>query len=379
MSDNTPDTRQHSGGDAGDSIGRTSSRGGAARRTAVMAGEPPPAAAATAGATSRHLRDAAGVAMRRATDAPRSVGESATRHVQDVASRLADTVQDSARDMQAVFALPMFAPPMFALGGSGAEHLQDLSEAAGTVVESMMRSNAHLLQELFRLTSPATAIDFQRRTTAEYLDSMLHGAATLLRAAHRAVDHSLRPLEEHVARCRQRHTAQPNGQGESHNRVADLMRTAPPMVTAEDTAQRAVQLMREADLGGLPVRDGDRLVGMVTDRDIALRLVAEGRDPTLARVRDVMTPDVPFVFEDDAVEHVAEDMADQRLRRLPVLNREKRLVGVISLVDLARRDRRAGDHRVAPGTADRGGSADRDDTGDRNGTGEAEERAQVAA
>ena len=79
---------------------------------------------------------------------------------------------------------------------------------------------------------------------------------------------------------------------------------------------------------------------MVTGRDIALRVVAEARDPTQARVRDVMTPDVPFVFDDDEVDHVAEDMADQRLRRLPVLNRERRLVGVISLVDVARKDRR---------------------------------------
>ena len=367
MSDNTPDIRQHSGGDAGDSTGRTPNRGGSGRRTAVMAGEPPPAAAATAGTTSRHLRDAAGVAMRRATDAPRSVGESATRHLEDVATRLAATVQDSARDMQAMFALPMFGLPMFALGGSRSEHLQDLSEAAGTVLEGMMRSNAHLMQEMFRLTSPATAIDLQRRTTVEYLDTMLHGTATLFRAAHRAADHTLRPLEEHVARRRQRYTAHPNGQGEPHNRVADVMRTAPPVVTPEDTVQRTVQLMREADLGGLPVRDGDRLVGMVTDRDIALRLVAEGRDPTLARVRDVMTPDVPFVFEDDPVAQVAEDMADQRLRRLPVLNREKRLVGVISLVDLARRDHRGSDQRAASGIAD------------RDGSGDAEERAQVAA
>ena len=127
------------------------------------------------------------------------------------------------------------------------------------------------------------------------------------------------------------------------------MRTEPPVVSPDDTVQRAVQLMREADLGGLPVRDGDRLVGMVTDRDIAWRLGAEARDPTQARVRDVMMPDVPFVFEDDAVEHVAEDMAGQRLRRLPVLNREKRLVGVISLVDLARKD-----HGLHPGGTDGG-------------------------
>jgi CBS domain-containing protein len=97
------------------------------------------------------------------------------------------------------------------------------------------------------------------------------------------------------------------------------------------------------------VRDGDRLIGMVTDQDVDLRGMAEARDPMQARVRDVMTADVPFVFEDDEVGHVAADMADQRLRRLPVLNREKRLLGVISLVDLAGKDRRL---RASSGTSD---------------------------
>jgi CBS domain-containing protein len=330
MSDNAQDPRLQDAGGAGDSGGRSIGRGGGARRGVLTGGGAPPEEVAVDGSASRHLHEAAGAAMRRATtaDDARGVGESMARHLQDVAMHLATAMQESAHDMQTLFALR--APD--------SEHLRDLGESVSTVAENMLRSNARMMQELFRMTSPAAAIDLQRRCASEYLDTTLHNVATLFRAVHRSADLALRPLEAHAARRRQRHAAPASGRDESQERVADMMRTAPPVVGPDDTVQRAVQLMRQADLGGLPVRDGDRLIGMVTDRDIALRLVAEARDPTQARVRDVMTPDVPFVFEDDTVEHVAEEMAGQRLRRLPVLNREKRLVGVISLVDLARKD-----------------------------------------
>ena len=218
--------------------------------------------------------------------------------------------------------------------------MQQLGENVGTVVENMIRTNARMMRELFRMTGPVAAINLQRRYAAEHLDTMPHGTATLFRSAHRTADQALRPLKEHVAQRRKRRPTHPNAHDEGSGRVADVMQTAPPAVSPEDTVQRAAQLMRDSDLGGLPVRDGDRLIGMVTDRDVALRVVAEARDPMQARVRDVMTADVPFVFEDDEVGHAAADMADQRLPRLPVLNREKPLVGVISLVDLAGKDRR---------------------------------------
>ena len=116
-----------------------------------------------------------------------------------------------------------------------------------------MRTNVRMMCELFRLTSPAAAIDLQHRFAAEYLDTMLHGSATLFRAANRSADHALRPLEERVARRRQHHAAHANRDDEGPGRVADVMRTAPPVVSPDDTVQRAVQLMREADLGGIPV------------------------------------------------------------------------------------------------------------------------------
>ena len=126
---------------------------------------------------------------------------------------------------------------------------------------------------------------------------------------------------------------------QEQGRVADVMATDVRMASPDDTVQHAAQMMRDADAGALPVGDGDRLVGMVTDRDLALRLVAEGRDPRQTRVRDVMTPEVRYVFEDEDLDHVADNMAEQQVRRLPVVNRDKRLVGVISLADLARRNR----------------------------------------
>ena len=93
--------------------------------------------------------------------------------------------------------------------------------------------------------------------------------------------------------------------------------------------------MKSLDVGPLPVCDNDRLVGMVTDRDITVRATAEGDAPTDVRVRDVMTPEVIYCFEDDPVEDAARLMAAKQVRRLVVLNRDKRMVGIVSLGDLA--------------------------------------------
>jgi CBS domain-containing protein len=98
--------------------------------------------------------------------------------------------------------------------------------------------------------------------------------------------------------------------------------------------------MREADIGSTPVIENDRLVGMVTDRDIVVRIVAEGMATQTACARDAMSPGIFYCYEDDSVEEVLEKMGDQQIRRLPVVNREKRLVGVVSLGDLSLTGRR---------------------------------------
>jgi len=96
----------------------------------------------------------------------------------------------------------------------------------------------------------------------------------------------------------------------------------------------AARVMAEIDAGVLPVGEDGRLVGMITDRDIAVRAVAQGKGPYTA-VREVMTVDVKYCYEDEDVGHVARNMGELKVRRLPVVDREKRLVGIIALGDLA--------------------------------------------
>jgi len=99
--------------------------------------------------------------------------------------------------------------------------------------------------------------------------------------------------------------------------------------------QEVAQKMKEIDVGMIPVYDGDRLVGMVTDRDIILRVVAEERDAASTRAHEVMTPEVLYCFEDQTVEEAAQVMEQHQISRLIILNRDKRLVGIVSLGDLA--------------------------------------------
>ncbi|PDT82434.1 CBS domain-containing protein [Sinorhizobium sp. BJ1] len=117
--------------------------------------------------------------------------------------------------------------------------------------------------------------------------------------------------------------------------VSEIMTRDVHMVTPNDTIRDVARHMADNDIGFMPVEDHDRLVGMVTDRDIVVRGVADGLDPQ-AKVRDVMTTDVKYCFEDEEVDDVARNMGDIQVRRLPVVNRDKRLVGIVSLADAAR-------------------------------------------
>ena len=97
----------------------------------------------------------------------------------------------------------------------------------------------------------------------------------------------------------------------------------------------AARLMAELDTGALPVGDNDRLVGMITDRDIAIRAVAEHKSPD-TRVQEVMSHEVLYCFDDQDIREVARNMGEKQVRRMPVVNRSKRLVGIVSLADIAR-------------------------------------------
>jgi CBS domain-containing protein len=100
------------------------------------------------------------------------------------------------------------------------------------------------------------------------------------------------------------------------------------------TIQEAAMMMAEIDAGMLPVGENDRLVGVITDRDIAIRAIAAGKGPDTP-VRDVMSREVKYCFADDEIDEVAHNMADIKVRRLPVLDSQKQLVGIISLADIA--------------------------------------------
>ena len=118
-------------------------------------------------------------------------------------------------------------------------------------------------------------------------------------------------------------------------KVHDVMTQVVICVGPDDTLQEAARKMRDLDVGPLPVCDNDHLAGMLTDRDIVIRAVALGLDPRSAKVRDAMSEGVCSCFEDDDVEDVARIMRVKQVRRLVVLNRDKRLVGIVSLGDLA--------------------------------------------
>jgi len=115
--------------------------------------------------------------------------------------------------------------------------------------------------------------------------------------------------------------------------IHDVMTADVKLVGPDQSLRDAAKAMADNDVGSLPVGDGDRLVGMITDRDIAIQGVAQGRGVD-AKVRDVMTQGVKYCYEDDDIQQVADNMASLGMRRLPVVNRDKRLVGIVSLSNM---------------------------------------------
>ncbi len=119
--------------------------------------------------------------------------------------------------------------------------------------------------------------------------------------------------------------------------VKDVMTRGVRTLGPQDTVVLAAQAMEELDIGSLPVCDGRRLLGMVTDRDIVVRGVAQDLAPAQTRLEDVMSAEVEWVFEDQELADVAARMQQLQIRRLPVLDHDKHLVGILSLGDLAAR------------------------------------------
>jgi CBS domain-containing protein len=116
--------------------------------------------------------------------------------------------------------------------------------------------------------------------------------------------------------------------------VSEVMSPEVNVASPRQSIREAAQMMAAIDAGALPVGENDRLVGMITDRDIAVRAVATGKGPDTP-IGEVMSTEVKYCFADDDLDEVAHNMAEIKLRRLPVLNSKKRLVGIISLADIA--------------------------------------------
>lgn len=117
--------------------------------------------------------------------------------------------------------------------------------------------------------------------------------------------------------------------------ISQVMTPEVKIISPTDSLQSAALLMRENDFGLLPVEQDDRLIGMLTDRDITIRAVAEGLSPVETEVQEVMTTEVEFIFDDYPVEEAARYMSELQVRRLPVVDRDHRLVGIVSLGDVA--------------------------------------------
>ena len=118
--------------------------------------------------------------------------------------------------------------------------------------------------------------------------------------------------------------------------LIDVMTRNAECIKPSDSVMHAARRMRDMEVGSLPVCDqNSRLAGMITDRDITIRCTADGHDPKEVAVADIMTPEIIYCFEDDDIHEAAAVMEEHQIRRLPVLNREKRLVGIVTLGDMA--------------------------------------------
>ncbi len=117
--------------------------------------------------------------------------------------------------------------------------------------------------------------------------------------------------------------------------LRDIMTRNVEVVSAGASLKNAAKKMKDLDVGLIPVCDGDRLKGVLTDRDITIRATADGRDPSKTKVSEVMSTDLAYCLEDQEVEEAVSVMEARQIRRLPIVNQNKRLIGIISLADIA--------------------------------------------
>lgn len=117
--------------------------------------------------------------------------------------------------------------------------------------------------------------------------------------------------------------------------IKQVMSSKPDFLAPSTTLKQAANEMLKRDIGFIPIGENDRLIGVITDRDIAIRAIAKGIDPNKTTLKDVMTKKVLYCFEDEDIKDASKKMAEQHIRRLIVLNRDKRMTGIVSLGDIA--------------------------------------------
>jgi CBS domain-containing protein len=137
-------------------------------------------------------------------------------------------------------------------------------------------------------------------------------------------------------------------------KISEVMTTDVETVSSNQTAREAASFMLRADAGSIPVCEGDKVIGMITDRDIAVRGVAEGRGPDTP-ISELMSENIICAHEDDDVKLVAQRMSEEQVRRLPVVDAEDRLVGIVSLGDLTRETNGEAAHQALEGVSSPGG------------------------
>ncbi|HJS85008.1 MAG TPA: CBS domain-containing protein [Acetobacteraceae bacterium] len=299
----------------------------------------------------RHFGEAAADSTRRGTnmlaEQHRRFVESTTEQLERAARTMAQAVQERAQDVRTMMVLPR-------LSGEG---FGDMQQSLERLVQGVIQTNLRSAEQLFQLADTGRFVAAQQQFLRDYLGTLFEGTTILVRSVRQFADQALNNLEQQLEQRRRegQGAERPEASGQQRGRVADVMHRDVRIASPDDTAQQAARLMREEDTGALPVGENDRLVGMVTDRDLAVRVAAEGRDPARTKVREVMTPEVRYVFEDEDLKRVAETMAEQQVRRLPVMNRNKRLVGVVSLSDIAKRGQSEEAGHALRGVAREGG------------------------
>jgi CBS domain-containing protein len=322
-SERAAETQARAAERAGEGTKRAAEAGAEAlRRTGEMTAK---AADQGARATEAGVRAATDVAREGASPAGQGVdriAQNTAEQIEHMGRLVSETTRDAAQMMRMM---------MWPASSGG---VRDVQRAAGGMLNRLIEANMQIAEDTLRRNGPTELFSVQQRFMRSFLDTLTSGSAELLRAVQQITEESQRSVEQRNRPGAQASGGGKGGGGEAGGTVGDVMARDVRIVSPDDTVQHVAQIMTEQDTGAVPVGENDRLVGMVSDRDIAISVAAGGRDPGRTKVRDVMSREIRYCFEDDDLGHVAANMVDLHVRRLPVMNRDKRLVGVVSLGDM---------------------------------------------